>query len=373
MSATTVAGSQRVLVLFGGRSAEHGVSCLSAANVVAALRAAGHVIMLVGITPGGRWTHVTEVPTAHGAAVPQVGEDGDTVALVPTRKGPQLVRFAESFAGESLGGVDVGFPVLHGPYGEDGTVQGMLATVGVPYVGSGVAASAVGIDKRQMKNVFTARGLAQTPYKTWRVEQYNADPCAVVAGCEERLNYPMFTKPNRQGSSIGISKCRTADELAQGIEEAFVHDRIAIVEQGLDDMRELECGVIGNSDIRVAGPGEALTPNEFYDFEGKYLDAEGLQLQCPAQVSADVVERCRTLASEAYMAIGARGMARVDFFYVEATGSILINEINTIPGFTSSSMFPHVWAIEGIDGPALVNELLGLALATVPVDGHYSP
>ena len=366
-------GSQRVLVLFGGRSAEHGVSCLSAANVVAALRAAGHQVTTVGITTDGRWTLVEEVPGAPPSGVPEVSAEGDTVALVPTRKGPRLVRFGDTFDGEELGPVDVCFPVLHGPYGEDGTVQGLLASLGVPYVGSGVAASAVGIDKRQMKNVFTARGLPQVPYTTVRLHKFQADRDHVLDGIEAALEYPIFTKPSRQGSSFGIAKCRIREELVAGLEEAFSYDRIAVVEHGLENARELECGVLGNNDIRVAGPGEVITAHEFYDFSGKYLDDGQLQLRCPAPVPQEVADACREAAREAYQAIGARGMARVDFFYLEQTGEVLVNEINTIPGFTSASMFPYVWSVSGLDAAALVAELLALALSAATAEGNYAP
>ena len=374
-----------VLVVFGGRSEEHGVSCLSAANVVAALRACGHRITLVGITREGRWTSVDEVPqpprpqqapsdqapTATG--VPEVSGEGDTVALVPTRKGTRLVRFPDGFTGHEMGPVDVCFPVLHGPYGEDGTVQGLLASLGVPYVGSGVAASAVGIDKRQMKNVFTARGLPQVAHASATVDDWRDRPEALLDRLEATLPYPIFSKPCRQGSSIGIVKCRNRDELRAGLDEAFTYDRVAIVEQGLEGVRELECGVLGNTDLRVAGPGEVITDHEFYDFSGKYLDDEHLRLQCPAEVPAAVLATCRSAAEEAYRAIGARGMARVDFFYVERTGEVLVNEINTIPGFTSASMYPYVWSTEGVDAPTLVGELLALGLSAAAVDGRYAP
>ena len=358
----------RVLVLFGGRSAEHEISCLSAANVLAALDRDRYQVTTVGITAEGRWT-LADVPE-RGDGLPSVGDDGDTVALVRGRKGPRLVRFAGEDSVEELGPVDVCFPVLHGPYGEDGTVQGLLASLGVPYVGAGVAASAVGIDKRQMKNVFTARGLPQVPYvslRRWRLER---DHDGAVGQIEEQLAYPMFTKPARQGSSIGIRKVRDRAELVAGIAEALEYDRSVVVEQGLEQVRELECGVLGNTDIDVTPPGEIITSHEFYDFEGKYLD-DDIRLQCPADVPQAVQAECMDLARRAYLAIGARGMARVDFFHVD--GRVLVNEINTIPGFTAASMFPHVWATQGIDAPQLVDRLLALALEAADSEGRFSP
>ncbi len=359
----------RVLVLLGGRSAEHEVSCLSARNVVAALDRDRFAVTLVGITREGRWTLLDAVP-ASGDGMPSVPDGGDTVALVNGVKGPRLVRFAGDGDGELLGPVDVCFPVLHGPYGEDGTVQGLLASMRVPYVGADVASSAVGIDKRQMKNVFTARGLPQVPYVAVRRDRLEREHDAVLDEIEARLAYPLFTKPARQGSSIGICKVRDRGELAAGIAEALDHDRCVLVEQGLEGVRELECGVLGNTEIEVTPPGEILTSHEFYDYEGKYLD-DDVRLQCPADVPDEVLERCRTLARQAYEAIGARGMARVDLFY--ADGDVLVNEINTIPGFTAASMFPHVWATQGLEAPLLVERLLELALEAADRDGRFSP
>lgn len=361
----------RVLLLFGGRSSEHAVSCLSARSVIAALDPERYVVTCVGITREGRWTLVDGVPPGD---LPEVDDDGDTVALVRGRGGAQLVRFHDDTTGgcDALGPVDVCFPVLHGPYGEDGTVQGLLASLGVPYVGADVASSAVAVDKRQMKNVFTARGLPQVPYRVVRRARWEQGHEAPVAELEAALRYPVFTKPARQGSSIGIRRCGDRDALVAGVEEAFAYDRVAIVEQGVVDVRELECGVLGNDEIEVTPPGEIRTAREFYDFEGKYLDAD-LALQCPAEVPADVTRRCTAYAREAYQAIGARGMARVDFFYIETTGEVLVNEINTIPGFTPVSMFPFVWSRCGVGYPELVDRLLALAVDAARAGDRHAP
>lgn len=359
----------RVLVLFGGRSAEHEISCLSARNVVAALDDDTYDVTLVGITQQGRWTLVDAVPEASDG-LPSVSDDGDTVALVNGMKGPRLVRFHDDDRITVIGPVDVCFPVLHGPYGEDGTVQGLLASMGVPYVGADVASSAVGIDKRQMKHVFTARGLPQVPYVATRRSDVERDRAGVLDHVEAHLRYPMFTKPARQGSSIGIRKVRDRRELSAGIDDALAYDRSVLVEQGLERPRELECGVIGNTEIEVTPPGEVLTGHDFYDFEGKYLD-EDLRLQCPADVPDAVAARCVDLARQAYSAIGARGMARVDLFY--ADGQVLLNEINTIPGFTPASMFPFVWSRHGLPARQLVQRLLELAIEAADVDGRFSP
>lgn len=361
----------RVLLLFGGRSSEHPVSCLSARSVLGALDPARHDVTCVGITRAGRWTLVDRVPDGD---LPEVDDDGDTVALVRGRAGARLVRFRGGMdAGcEQLGPVDVCFPVLHGPYGEDGTVQGLLASLGVPYVGADVASSAVAVDKRQMKNVFTARGLPQVPYRVVGRAPWEADPAPALGAVEAALRYPMFTKPARQGSSIGIRRCADRAALVAGITEAFAYDRVAIVEQGVARVRELECGVLGNEELEVTLPGEIRTTREFYDFEGKYLDA-ALDLRCPADVPADVTRRCTAYARDAYQAIGARGMARVDFFYLETTGEVLVNEINTIPGFTPVSMFPFVWSRSGVAYPELVDRLLALAIDAARAEDRHAP
>ena len=364
----------RVLVLFGGRSAEHEISCLSARSVLAALDPERYIVTTVGITREGRWTLVDGAPESVGGGLPSVADEGDTVALVQTRKGPRLVRFSDGFDGVELGPVDVCFPVLHGPYGEDGTVQGLLASYGIPYVGADVASSAVGVDKRQMKNVFKARGLPQVPYRAVRRSLWDVEQEAVLDDLEESLPYPMFTKPARQGSSIGIQLCRNRAQLLAGITEGFVYGRVVIVEQGLTGAREIECGVLGNSEttLQVTPPGEVRTTKEFYDFEGKYLD-DTLQLQCPADVPTAVAEQCIAYAKQAYLAIGARGMARVDFFFLEERGELLVNEINTIPGFTPASMFPYVWQTQGLTYPQLIDRLLDLALEAAATEANYGP
>ena len=364
----------RVLVLFGGRSAEHEVSCLSARSVLAALDRDRYLVTMVGITREGRWTLVDGVQDTPEGVLPSVADEGDTVALVQTRKGPRLVRFVDTFDGIEIGPVDVCFPVLHGPYGEDGTVQGLLASYGIPYVGADVASSAVGVDKRQMKNVFKARGLPQVPYEAVRRSLWDADRDAVLEHLEANLRYPLFTKPARQGSSIGIKLCRDRADLVEGMLEAFSHGRVAIVEQGLDRPREIECGVLGNleTDLEITPPGEIRTQHEFYDFEGKYLD-DSLKLQCPADVPDEIAETCRRYAREAYLSIGARGMARVDFFYLEDRGEVLVNEINTIPGFTPVSMFPYVWQTQGLTYPQLIDRLLDLALQAGATEENYGP
>jgi D-alanine-D-alanine ligase len=350
---------KRVLVLFGGRSSEHEVSCLSARSVLAAIDRDRYEVLPVGITRDGRWT-LTDgtIETPPGRPLPEVDDAGSTVALVGTRRGPVLVEL-EDEAGTSrlVSEVDVVFPVLHGPFGEDGTVQGLLTTVGVPYVGADVTASSIGVDKSAMKAAFAAVGLDQGAYVTVRQARWEAAPDEVIAELEEALAYPWFTKPARQGSSIGISKVTTRDRLGDALVEAFRYDPVAVVERGFEAPRELEVGVLGVGELAVTAPGEIRPSHDFYDFEAKYLDDS--ELVIPADVSDDVAERIERMAREAYRAIGCRGMARVDFFLVG--DDLLINEINTIPGFTPNSMFPRLWDAEGMAYPALVDRLLELA------------
>ncbi len=353
---------KRVLVLFGGRSAEHEVSCLSATSVLAAIDRTRYEVVTVGITRDGRWTLADGVPpVAAGAVLPEVDESGPTAALVGTRQGPMLVQLDDS--GDrvaTVGAIDVAFPVLHGPWGEDGSVQGMLATVGVPYVGADVTASSIGIDKGAMKAAFAAADLPQLGYRTVHRSRWATAADDVLTELLDRLPLPWFTKPARQGSSIGISRVGAIGELDAAMAEALRYDDVVVVEEGMVGARELEVGVLGDTEMEVTRPGEILPSHEFYDFDAKYLDTS--ELQVPAAVSEEVVQRCMALARRAYRAIGCRGLARVDLF-LAADGQLKVNEINTIPGFTPASMFPRLWAAEGVSYPELVDRLLASARA----------
>lgn len=364
--------STRVLVLYGGRSSEHQVSCLSARSVLGVLDRTRYEVVPVGITRAGRWVLGDGIIEPQpGRPLPEVTDDGPTVALVNSRKGPTLVQFDDvDGSHRDLGQIDVALPVLHGPYGEDGTVQGYLATVGVPYVGADVTSSSVGVDKRAMKQAFKARGLPQVPYLPIRKQRFETDAAAVVDDIESALSYPVFTKPARQGSSIGITRVQSRDQLRQGLEEAFHYDRIVIVEQGINRARELEVGILGNDELQITRPGEIRPSHDFYDFEAKYLDESELVL--PADIDEDIASQIDRLAREAYLAIGCRGMARVDFFLDEA-GDLWLNEINTIPGFTPNSMFPRLWEAEGMAYSSLVDRLLELAIAAADRDANFAP
>jgi len=337
----------RLAILYGGRSAEHQISVVSARSVMEALDPDRFEVVPIAITRQGRWLLPERTPlelTARDGALPEVEATGSELAVRPQ---------------EGVQGVDVVFPILHGPFGEDGTVQGLVELADLPYVGSGVLASALAMDKAMAKVVLAQAGLPQAPYLVVAGRDWRADPDRVAAEVAERLAYPVFTKPARLGSSIGISKVKTPDGLAAGLADAFAHDTKAVVEQGIV-ARELECGVLGNDAPEASVVGEVIPGHEFYDFEAKYLD-ESLKLEIPAQVPEAVTAQVRELSRRAFLALGCEGFARVDFFYEGATGRVLVNEVNTIPGFTPKSMFPLLWAASGLAYPDLVARLVDLA------------
>lgn len=358
---------RRVALLYGGRSSEHSISCLSARSVLDVIDRSRYEVLPIGITEAGRWTLTDGVPA--GEDLPRVADDGPTVGIVGSRCGPRLVRFGDDGPGDrsdgpgplaDLGPVDVAFPLLHGPWGEDGTVQGLLATVGVPYVGADVTASSIGVDKAAMKAAFAAQRLPQLAYRAIGRVAWEQDPGGLAAALEADLPLPWFVKPARQGSSIGISKVDEVGALAAAMTEAFAHGDGVLVEEAAEGARELEVGVLGDDELEVTRPGEIRPARDFYDFEAKYLATS--ELVVPALVRAPLAARVDELARAAFRAIGCRGMARVDFF-VLVDGRVVINEINTIPGFTPASMFPRLWEAEGLDYTGLVDRLLAQARA----------
>lgn len=347
----------RVLVVFGGRSHEHQISCLSAATVVHALNEAGHDVVTAGITRKGRWTD-SDVPVAANGTLPEVA-GGNTATLVAFREQVALVTFDEHDATMvRRQTVDVVFPVLHGAGGEDGTIQGLCETIGVPYVGADVAASTLGVDKVAMKQQFAHVGLPQVPFVAVTATQFAADPGPVCDTIVRQLDAPWFVKPACEGSSFGITRVTESNDLAAALTHAFQFGTKVIVEAGQDDAREIEVGVIGSEDIQVTAAGEIVSAHTFYDFDAKYVTASTLVI--PADIDATIATQIRILAETAYRAIGCRGLARVDFFL--AGTELLVNEINTIPGFTSQSMFPLLWAHEGWPFSQLVDRLITDAL-----------
>ena len=363
----------RVAIVFGGRSSEHAVSCATAAGVMQAVDREAYDIVPIGISRDGHWVLTDGDPAPlelTATQTPEVGADGAGVVVPLSTTDRSLTVLEAGEVPRSLGEVDVVFPLLHGPFGEDGTIQGMLELADIRYVGSGVLASAAGMDKHYMKVVFASAGIPVGPYAVITDAQWQRDKAAAMDAVGA-LGFPVFVKPARAGSSMGISKVSSQDALEAAIEVARQHDRKVIVEQGIVG-REIECAVLqgrGTDDPRTSQVGEIVVEagggHEFYDFEAKYLDEQGVVLSCPAQVPDRVAAEVRRLAAAAFEALGCEGLARVDCFYTE-TGDVLVNEINTMPGFTPHSMYPQMWAATGLSYPELIDELLQLAL-TRPV------
>ena len=355
--------------MFGGRSSEHAISCVTAGSVLKAIDPDRYDVVPIGITPDGRWVLESGDPERLAITgsdkLPEVDGSRATVALSNGDGRSRLVVHEATSVPETLGEVDVVFPLLHGPWGEDGTIQGLLEMAGVRYVGAGVLASAVGMDKHYMKVVFQAHGLPVLPYTVITGRQWETDPAAAREAVDG-LGYPVFVKPCRGGSSIGISKVHDASQLDDAVEEARLHDSKVLVEAAAEGGREVECGVIGGLDNEAPKASVVAEINidgshEFYDFAAKYLPEEHTELTVPADLPDHLVERVRELSVQAFEALSCEGLARVDFFVVPGD-RIVINEINTMPGFTPSSMFPRLWAASGLDYPALVDRLLELAM-----------
>jgi D-alanine-D-alanine ligase len=356
----------RVAVVFGGRSNEHAISCVSAGSILRNLDPQRFDVMAIGITPEGSWVLTDGNPDALAITnrqLPEVSAESGTELALPAdpRRSGQLVSLPPG-AGEVLASVDVVFPVLHGPYGEDGTVQGLLELASVPYVGAGVLASAVGMDKEFSKKLLAAEGLPIGPHAVLRPSRAALRP----QECE-RLGLPVFVKPARGGSSIGVSRVSSWDQLPAAVANARRHDPKVLVEAAING-RELECGVLEMPDgtveastlgeIRVAGVRGR--EDSFYDFATKYLD-DVAELDVPAKVDDDIADAVRQLAIRAFKAVDCQGLARVDFFLTD--DGPIINEINTMPGFTTISMYPRMWAASGVDYPTLLATMVETALA----------
>ena len=357
----------RVAVVFGGRSSEHGISCVTAGSVLAAIDRDVYDVVPVGIARDGRWVLEADEPgrlAIRGSDLPTVDGDRSPIALMGGATGTDLVVTAAATVPAVIGEVDVVFPLLHGPWGEDGTLQGLLEMAGVRYVGSGVLASAIGMDKAYMKVVLQTAGLPVTPGIVVTRAEWEQDPAGVRARIED-LGFPSFAKPARAGSSMGISKVHVADEVVDALEEAFGHDPKVLIEQSMEGAREIECGVLGTLDGQpeTSRPGEVRTgdDHEFYDFEAKYLADQHTEIDIPADIDAETEQALRAMAVRAFDALSCEGLARVDFF-VMPDGSLIINELNTMPGFTPTSMYPQLWAATGMAYPQLVDRLVQLAL-----------
>nr|WP_051197009.1 D-alanine--D-alanine ligase family protein [Jonesia quinghaiensis] len=356
----------RVLVLFGGRSGEHPISCITAAGVLRSIDRDRFDVVVVGITLAGRWVLASDNPdeVAGGGELPHVVDNG-TEVILPFASGDNELRVIRDGRVEPVGRIDVVLPLLHGPFGEDGTLQGMLELADLRYVGVGVLGSAVGMDKHYMKLVFEGHGIPVGPYTTVFPGDWQSKPDAIRAQVTE-LGLPVFVKPTRAGSSLGISKVSDIADLDQAMAEALKHDPKVIIEAGLEG-REIECAVLGShgsAPTRASLPGEITMTgqeHEFYDFEAKYLDDASAQLSCPADLPDDVIAAVREVAVDAFEAVGGEGLSRVDVF-VQPNGEIVVNEINTMPGFTPISMYPRMWERSGMPYTQLITELIELAL-----------
>ncbi len=343
------------MVVFGGRSGEHEVSLASARAIMDALRRGDrYEVLPAGITREGYWL-------SSGDPMRELEDLGRKAASGEESNAKPVTSASEKLPVDLLDAADVIFPVLHGPYGEDGTIQGMLQLAGVPYVGSGVLASSAGMDKVTMKKIFAFHGLPQVEWLGLTREEWENDRINQVKAIEAALGYPCFVKPSNLGSSVGINRAADARELASALDAAADLDRRIIVEQGVD-AREIEVAVLGNEEAEVSAPGEITIPgHDFYDYEAKYTEG-GMQLEVPARIPDETASELREIARIAYGAIDAAGMARVDFFLERDTGRLLLNEINTIPGFTPTSVYPKLWSASGLPYERLLDRLIQLAL-----------
>lgn len=359
-------GNTRVLVLFGGRSAEHEISIISARFIVDSMDRKRFTPVLVGIAPDGRWHAVDEaqLPTSKDPRQVAVPDDGPTAWLrpMPDRSDGEGTLHVE---GRAPMGFDVAFPVLHGPMGEDGTVQGLLELASVPYVGAGVTGSAVAMDKLIQKQIFEQAELPILPYRAVRRADWDKRREQVVSGCLElceRPDEPLFIKPANMGSSLGIRKAKGKAALVAAIDHAFAFDTKLVVEKGLEGPREIELAVLGNHDPEVSLPGEIVVEHGdgFYSYDAKYID-DGAALTIPAKLDEAQRSAVQLLALQAYRQLDVMGMARIDLF-LGAEGEVYLNEVNTIPGFTAISMYPQLWRASGLGADDLVTRLVELAL-----------
>ena len=347
----------RVGILFGGRSAEHEVSLQSAKNIIDAIDTNKYEVVLIGIDKNGGW-HLDEgsrfLLRTTESELPQLPASGENLALVPGKQEEQLVLLSGQ---QTPGSLDVVFPILHGPFGEDGTVQGLLKLANIPFVGAGVLGSAVGMDKDVMKRLLRdadipiARFIVLNKYSATEVDFDDA---------RDQLGLPLFIKPANLGSSVGINKVRDREEFDRAVRDAFKYDNKVLIEECIDG-REIECSVLGNAQPVASVLGEILPRHEFYSYEAKYLDENGAVLEIPAKVAPEISERIRQTAIKTFSTLCCEGMARVDFFLRNGE-EIIVNEINTIPGFTRISMYPKLWEASGLPYGELIDKLIELAI-----------
>jgi len=343
----------RVAILFGGRSAEHEISLLSAKNIVEAMDKKKYEAILVGISKKGAWSLIEPLPKRWPKSIPS-NETSNGVVLVPGSKRASLVRLSGR---KSAAAVDVIFPVLHGPFGEDGTVQGLFKLANVPFVGAGVLGSAVGMDKDVMKRLLRDAGIHTARFVALKRSALSA---SAFEDLRHRLDLPFFVKPANLGSSVGINKVNDKEQFERAVREAFRYDSKILAEEYIQG-REIECSVLGNEHPIASVPGEIITRHEFYSYEAKYLDEKGAALEVPAKLPAEVTKEVQDISIKTFKALCCEGMARVDFF-LRDNREVIVNEINTIPGFTKISMYPKLWEASGISYPELIDRLIQLAL-----------
>lgn len=352
------ASKLRVAVLFGGRSGEHEVSLSSARSVIAALDKTKYTVIPIGITPMGHWIASGDPLEALSSGEPVEPEDLTIIPGDPATKG--LLSIGDSGGPLTVTPIDVVIPILHGPYGEDGTIQGLLELADIPYVGGGVTASAAGMDKAVMKACFSEAGLPQLPYREYKRKRWEAEREAVLDEVENSFDYPIFVKPTNLGSSVGVSKAKDRPSLERALDVGAKYDRKIIVEQGID-CREFECSVLGNDDPIASVVGEVIPKREFYDYKAKYLPG-GCELIIPAEIDEEITETVMDYAIRAFMAVDCAGLGRVDMLMDRATGKVYVNEINTIPGFTATSAYPKLFEASGIGYGELIDRLIDYAL-----------
>lgn len=341
----------RVGIVYGGRSGEHEVSIASAASIFKHLDRDRFVGVPIRIEKDGRWVLPEVAPTTVAA--------GDVFRAGAGEPLPPVDPTAALLGSVSRPGVDIAFPVLHGPYGEDGTIQGLFELANVPYVGAGVLGSAVGMDKAVMKTLFVAAGLPVGPYMVITAHDWTREARAITARVTRELGFPVFVKPANLGSSVGITKAASEEAFGESMRVALDYDRKVVVEAAVPHPREIECAVLGNDEPESSLPGEVICSREFYDYEAKYLDAASRAV-VPAQLAPETVVRIRELAIGAFRAVDGAGLARVDFLIDGRTGAIVVNEVNTMPGFTTISMYPQMWDASGLPYPRLLDRLIAL-------------
>lgn len=359
---------QHVVILFGGKSGEHEVSIVSALSVYQALDKSKYDVTMVGIDKTGRWLLPDQsllLAQKENPRLIKLNEIKNTVALIPCPEQKSLRSVSQqngSLLPSAIKKIDVVFPVLHGTQGEDGTVQGLLELANLPYVGAGVLGSSLAMDKEMTKRVLHEAGIPVVPYITVRRKEFDRDVSAVVKVAKEKFGYPYFVKPCNLGSSVGIHKVKDDADALVKIRDAFLYDTKVIIEQAIN-ARELECAVLGNDDPQASVIGEIIPAHEFYSYDAKYIDPNGAELSYPAKnLDQKTVDLIQSLAKKTFIATECAGMARVDFFLDKDTGKIYLNELNTIPGFTSISMYPKLWEASGLPYPKLLDRLIELAL-----------